>query len=250
MEAVRAGADARTRLELALVKAASPALDGSLRALLSRIERLEAGAVEPRQRPAGAAGRPICVPRPRRRRDRSRSSAVRRRRAVSASPGAGPVAAAAAEPAPEPERAPESPRAHGLDGVLAQWPAVVDLVRGENALLGALLAEARPVAAEGEDLTVAFAATAQFLKKKAEDPANRMIVGEALQAVTGTRWRLSYELREEPDEDAGAAPEQTEEEWVRMFMEEFDAEELSGDWAALGDAEDSGRAVSSNEKGS
>ncbi len=96
---------------------------------------------------------------------------------------------------------------------------------------------------------MAFAATAQFLKKKAEDPANRTIVGEALQAVTGTRWRLSYELREEPDEDAGAAREQTEEEWVGRFMEEFDAEELSGDWAALGDAEDSGRAVSSNEKG-
>ena len=42
MEAVRAGADARTRLELALVKAARPETDGSLRALLARIERLEA----------------------------------------------------------------------------------------------------------------------------------------------------------------------------------------------------------------
>ncbi|HTY98117.1 MAG TPA: DNA polymerase III subunit gamma/tau, partial [Solirubrobacteraceae bacterium] len=42
MEGIRAGADARTRLELALVKASRPDLDGSLRALLSRIERLEA----------------------------------------------------------------------------------------------------------------------------------------------------------------------------------------------------------------
>ena len=41
MEAVRAGADARTRLELALVKAAKPETDGSMRALLARIERLE-----------------------------------------------------------------------------------------------------------------------------------------------------------------------------------------------------------------
>ncbi len=45
MEAVRAGADARTRLELALVKAAKPALDASMRALLIRIERLEGGDV-------------------------------------------------------------------------------------------------------------------------------------------------------------------------------------------------------------
>ncbi|HXR29452.1 MAG TPA: DNA polymerase III subunit gamma/tau, partial [Solirubrobacteraceae bacterium] len=43
MEAVRAGADARTRLELALVKAARPEVDGSARALLARIERLERG---------------------------------------------------------------------------------------------------------------------------------------------------------------------------------------------------------------
>ncbi len=43
MEGVRAGADARTRLELALIKAARPALDGSMRALLARIERLEEG---------------------------------------------------------------------------------------------------------------------------------------------------------------------------------------------------------------
>ncbi|HEX3511835.1 MAG TPA: DNA polymerase III subunit gamma/tau, partial [Solirubrobacteraceae bacterium] len=44
LEAVRAGADARTRLELALVKAARPEVDGSLRALLSRLERLEQAA--------------------------------------------------------------------------------------------------------------------------------------------------------------------------------------------------------------
>src|SRR5258705_9861379 len=41
MEAVKAGADARTRLELTLIKAARPEVEGSLRALLMRIERLE-----------------------------------------------------------------------------------------------------------------------------------------------------------------------------------------------------------------
>ena len=41
MKAVRDGADARTQLELALVKAASPEVDPSTRALLARIERLE-----------------------------------------------------------------------------------------------------------------------------------------------------------------------------------------------------------------
>ncbi len=42
-ESVRAGADARTCLELALVKAAKPEVDATTKALLARIERLEGG---------------------------------------------------------------------------------------------------------------------------------------------------------------------------------------------------------------
>ena len=58
MEGVRAGADARTRLELALVKASKPAVDGSMRALLARIERLEGEAANNHvyERPPQAAG--------------------------------------------------------------------------------------------------------------------------------------------------------------------------------------------------
>ncbi|HEX7609737.1 MAG TPA: hypothetical protein VF380_03605, partial [Solirubrobacteraceae bacterium] len=164
---------------------------------------------------------------------------------------ASPSDAAPAQPAP-------AAGAGDLDSVYALWPAVVDLVRSENALLGALIAEARPVAAQEEDLTLAFSATAQFLKKKAEDPANRMIVGEALRSITGTRWRLSYELREESAEELGGrgsgSAEHSEEEWVRRFVEEFDAEEIAGEWDEAGAAaeqhgERDAPAVTSNEKG-
>ncbi len=55
MEAKKAGADARTQLELALVKAAAPEVDPSTRALLARIDRLEA-------RLAGAGGAPAAAP--------------------------------------------------------------------------------------------------------------------------------------------------------------------------------------------
>ncbi|HVW17795.1 MAG TPA: DNA polymerase III subunit gamma/tau, partial [Solirubrobacteraceae bacterium] len=41
MKAIRDGADARTRLELALVRAATPEVDAGTKALLARIERLE-----------------------------------------------------------------------------------------------------------------------------------------------------------------------------------------------------------------
>ncbi len=85
------------------------------------------------------------------------------------------------------------------------------------------------MAVDGEDLTVAFASSAAFLKKKAEHPDNRAIVSEALRQVTGGRWRLSYELLEADAELASEGEAPTEEEWVRRFMEEFDAEELLSD---------------------
>ncbi len=255
MEATRAGADARTRLELALVKAARPEVDGSVRALLARIERLE-GARAPMALSAPAlVEQPPALPRPV---ESSERPTAEQGPPAAVEPPVGdeppvavePPAAAAAptamtEPPSAPAPAPASELAGDIASVAAMWPAVVDLVRGENALIGAVVGEARPVAADGDDLTLAFAATDQFLKKKAEDPANRLIVGEALRAVTGRRWRLSYELREELGGNGAAESSgSTEEDWIRRFIEEFDAEEIPGE-----DGERGAQPATSNEKG-
>jgi hypothetical protein len=108
----------------------------------------------------------------------------------------------------------------------ALWPAVIDLVRTGNAMLGALIEQAKPVALAGEELTVAFPSSASFLKKKAESAANRTTVAAALGDLAGGRWRLCYELREELDVREGDVAPRSEQEWVARFMEEFDAEEL------------------------
>jgi DNA polymerase-3 subunit gamma/tau len=281
MEGVRAGADARTRLELALVKAARPEVESSLRALLMRIERLEqdraAGGPAGTGGPAGeAAGPPPAqadpagqdVPAaPERRAAAPEAAAPAAREAAPAAPEAAQAAPQPASPAEEdapPQAGSDEPAggaeppvlARDLDTVCSVWPAVVEFVRRDHALLGALVAEAWPVAVDGEDLTLAFASTAQFLKKKAEGPANRQAVGEALRTVAGGRWRLSYELRDEPS--GRTEPEQgepSEEEWVRRFMEEFDAEEIAGERAPQQregpeqDGERDEQAVTSNEKG-
>ena len=258
MEAVRAGADARTRLELALVKAARPEVDGTLRALLARIERLERGA-------GGAQAAPVQreaqqepeQPKPAQQ-EPEQPKPVQRIQPQPEQPKAVQPNPEQHERKPEPAQ-PEPERASGADlaTLCSLWPAVVELVRGEHALLGALIAEARPVAVDGEDLTVAFAPTAQFLKKKAEDPANRAAVSEGLAAVAGGRWRLSYELRDEPEgaDDRAQPREHTEQEWVARFMREFDAEEVEGEWdpAQVDDGrgadERDAAAVTSNEKG-
>jgi DNA polymerase-3 subunit gamma/tau len=226
MEGVRAGADPRTRLELSLVKAARPDFDASTRALQARIARLEAergtvstiaaeratvSATAPHREAPDPDGQALPAdpsPRP---------------------PAEGPALAAApvADTASDAPPSPASGTVGDLESLRSLWPAVVALVRGENALLGALIEEAQPVNAADGQLTVAFAASAPFLKKKAEDPANRAAVTAALGNVTGGRWHLSYELRGELDAREREQPAaSSEEEWVRRFMEEFDAEEL------------------------
>src|SRR4051794_4727344 len=60
LRAMKDGSDARTQLELALVKAAVPKVDSSAKALQSRLERLEAG--RPAPTPAPPGGRSAEVP--------------------------------------------------------------------------------------------------------------------------------------------------------------------------------------------
>jgi DNA polymerase-3 subunit gamma/tau len=281
MEAVRAGADARTRLELALVKAAKPEVDASMRALLSRIERLE-GAVDV---DAVASAREVPAPAPEPARGSSAPAAAEQRRPepASAAPAeAGPapqaevaevaeaavevtvasiatapargeaeLAAAPASLAGEPARPAAQAIADDLAPLLSWWPAVVDLVRTDNALLGACIEEARPVEVTGEDLTVAFSATAPFLKKKAENPDNRAAVTAALRDVTGRRWRLSYELHDELAGAEGDGPGAlSEEQWLKRFIDEFDAEELptDADAATAGSAAGPGGEAATNDQ--
>ena len=257
MEAVRAGADPRTRLELALVKAARPELDGSVRALIARIERLEAGSSG-----APAAGKAPGPPSPGAQAATS-TGAEEPARIASVAPATEPLAAPEVAPAPlavdraappnaptgasrEPGQAPVA----DLEAALSIWPAVVELVRAEHALLGAVIADARPVAFDGTELTLAFSATAQFYRKKAEDPANRAIVGEALRSLAPGRWRLSYELRDVPGDQRLDAEELSEEALVTRFIDEFDAEEVPGDWLPEGhDGAADAETLAANEQG-
>jgi DNA polymerase-3 subunit gamma/tau len=223
MEGVRAGADPRTRLELALVKAARPEVDSSTPALLARIELLESE----RRVSAVAVDRTVPVP----------VAPVAPQPAEMSEASLAIAPEMESEPVvdvvPVPEPAPEVIPATDVESLRALWPAVVELVGTENKMLSAVLIDAHPVALAGEDLTVAFASSAAFLKKKAEHPDNRAIVSDALLQVTDKRWRLSYELLETDADAASELPVPTEEEWVARFMEEFDAEELSSDQAPV-----------------
>ncbi|MGD0386531.1 MAG: DNA polymerase III subunit gamma/tau [Solirubrobacteraceae bacterium] len=209
---LRAGADARTQLELALVKAARADLDPSLAALTARLEQLEQGAPsvpasapETHADPADHAPAPVEPDLP--------------------EPGPGPD--------PEPERVvpPPPPVSAGageltFERLVGFWPDVLDSVRASNAMLGAVVDVASPVELAGDRLVLAFGKDAAFLRQKAEERATRSALADAVRAVTGHVLTFSYELRE------GQAPAQpqplSEDELVGLLKDEFGAEELSG----------------------
>jgi DNA polymerase-3 subunit gamma/tau len=225
LRAMKDGADARTQLELALVKAADPARDPSVKALLARLERLERGApaapagpiVHAPEMPATAAGRVLSPA------------------AATVQTDSGPAAVAAVEvPAAEPDAEPAvavavAPADGELDveGLRELWPAVLEQLSGGP--LGAFLAEAMPVSLDGGTLTVAFSESAALLLRQADRPANREAVTGAVRAVTGRALRLAYELRS--DDDLELALDDgpgllSEDELIERFIDEFDAREL------------------------
>jgi hypothetical protein len=116
-----------------------------------------------------------------------------------------------------------------LHAALASWPAVVDLVRTDNAMLAGALDAARPVAVDEASLTLAFPSGASFLKRKAEQDDYRRAAAEALKAVTGRRLALHYELRDVVQGDEPVATVLSDEELIRRFVEEFGAEEILDD---------------------
>ncbi len=270
LEAVRAGADPRTQLELALVKAATPATDGSTKALLARIARLEqalAGAPpapvgvqvagpstarvsEPPAAPAAPAPAPVAsTPVPSAERAPievpeaapvPQAAPVPARASVAVEAPVSAQAAGPVEPVKAVEEVPESaqlaepasapvavvvPPPGDLD---ALWPAVLDTVRDQHKLLRAFFSEAAPTGITEDHITIAFPVSASFNKRKAEEPDNRKILLDALKALTGRRYSVTFELSEDAPAAGGIDLQAlSEEEIVARLMSELDAEEVS-----------------------
>src|SRR6185312_8587176 len=167
LRTVKDGADARTRLEAALVKAAAPEVDPAARALMARVERLEAALSAA---PAPTPPSPPPEPGP-----------------------TAPVEAAAPAPKATATALAEDP---DLDAVRTLWPAVLDAVRADNGLLAACLAEAHPVEVRGSEVVVAFAEHDTFNRKMADGREHRATVDDALRDLAGSSLRVVFELRE------------------------------------------------------
>jgi DNA polymerase-3 subunit gamma/tau len=253
--AVKDGSDPRIQLELALLKAVQPQADLSVQALLFRIEQLErrleagggaapTGASEPVSPPAAAPTataevrepEPEAAPQAQRDSDSGRSTTKSTVTPAThagggASHGGAAVAAAAIEPEPEPEPIVEPepvPVAQAgsvdIDRLRQLWPAVVDQVRSENAMVGACLEAARPLHIEGDRLTICFPVMGGFSRKTVEK--NRDLVQTALRALTGATLGLEYEMNDDAPEEATVAAALSEDELIARLVRDYGATEI------------------------
>ena len=245
--AVKDGSDPRIQLELALLKAVQPQADLSLQALLFRIEQLErrleaGGGAAPA---SGSAPAPATAPEtatvpvrepvpaePASSRGGTTSGSSTTSSRVTAASHAGAVAAAAIEPEPEPVVEPEPvPVAQAgsvdIDRLGQLWPAVVDQVRSENAMVGACLESARPLRIEGDRITICFPVMGGFSRKTVDK--NRELVQTALRALTGATLGLDYEMNDEAPEDAIVTAALSEDELIERLKRDYGATEIFDD---------------------
>jgi DNA polymerase-3 subunit gamma/tau len=236
LQASNNGAQSRIQLELALVRAAAPEMDPSVSALLARIERLERGGV----RASAASVAPATGT------DHSSTAAQKDAQIAVATD----AAASAPEATPAVKLAePSAQIALTVAELQRTWPAVVELVRGGNAMLAVVLESARPATVTDRELVLSFPAAAAFNKRKAEQDDNRRTTAEAVRNVTGATLTLRYELAEpeapadpdaDPDSDSDSDSDSdrqgatqpkplSDDELVEKFKAEFGAEEILQD---------------------
>jgi DNA polymerase III subunit gamma/tau len=188
VEDLRQGGDPRLPLELALVKVTRPGSDLSRESTAYRLEQLE----------RHSAGRGVASP-----------------------PQADETVAESPARAQPPDVA--------LEQLQEAWQrTVLPAVRDKSIPTASVLAEAKPVALEGEALTVEFPPTASFHRKLAEEEKNASLLREALYEVTGRRLSLAFTVGD--DDGAAEPPEEapaTEDEIYQLVKETFDATEVT-----------------------
>ena len=201
----RQGGDPRLPLELALVKVTRPGADLSRESLSYRLAQLESRTREPHHTPAQASA-PAAPP-------NEANEDVR------------------SEAAPAPDEPSERPPLE-LEQLQQLWQqAILPAVAEHSIPAGSVLNEARPVELSGERLVIEFPPAASFHRNLAEDPKNATLLVDAIREVTGRRLDLAFVIGEgNADEDAGEherEPE-TEEEFIALFKDRFDAREVDG----------------------
>jgi DNA polymerase-3 subunit gamma/tau len=191
VEDMRQGGDPRLPFELALVKVTRPGADLSSESMAYRLELLE-------QRAPGTVPNPGTVP----------------------SEGTDPEGSV---PEETPEREPPSLE---LSQLQEAWQrSVIPAVERRSIPAAPVFGEARPVALDGDTLTLEFPASNAFHRSLAEDKYASLIA-DALYEVTGRRLGLAFTIGEDGENPEEELEPESEEDFVALLKETFDAREV------------------------
>jgi DNA polymerase III subunit gamma/tau len=142
---------------------------------------------------------------------------------------AAPAAEETPSATPEPTEPLPEPPSVDLEALQEAWQrSVLPAITERSIPTGTMLAEARPVELAGDELVLEFPPSASFHRQLAEEPKNATLLRDALYEVTGRRLAVSFAV----GEDTQAAEEeiaQTEEDFVSLFKDTFDAREIEED---------------------
>ena len=89
-----------------------------------------------------------------------------------------------------------------------------------------MLREAHPAGLEADRLTVEFPATAAFQRQRAEEPKHAAPLADALYEVTGRRLAVDFAVGEGRDAPAEHDEPVSEEDFVTLLKDTFDAREI------------------------
>jgi DNA polymerase III subunit gamma/tau len=191
---MRQGGDPRLPLELALIKVTRPAADLSRESMAFRLEQLET---------AKAAAQPLV-------RESGPVEGVRGNREV----------------APTEQQEQEAPSLE-LEQLQEAWQrTIVPAVEARSIPTASVLREAQPIELAADRVTVEFPANAAFHRALAEEPKNATLLQDALYEVTGRRLAVDFAVGENRGEDEELDDPVAEEEFVSLFKDTFDAQEI------------------------
>jgi DNA polymerase-3 subunit gamma/tau len=129
----------------------------------------------------------------------------------------------------EPAAPPPVPRSLELEQLQEAWQrTILPAVEARSIPTASVLREAHPAELAADTLTVEFPASAAFHRQLAEEPKNSTLLQDALYEVTGRRLAVAFAIG---DVDAEAAEEEvaaTEEDFVSLIKDTFDAREVEG----------------------
>jgi hypothetical protein len=150
--------------------------------------------------------------------------------AVPAAPAPAKSAASTADDAPPaPAAAPPAAPNIALTDLQEAWAlTVIPAVEERGGIpTASVLREAHPAGLDGDTLTLAFPATAQFQLDLARDPKNATLLADALYDVTGRRLEVAFELGDAPVATAPPAVEEPagEDEILGIFVDDLGARE-------------------------